>query len=75
MRKVLIIKQKIMTTYIQTLQNKAVRQAENKLSKHRELGTKSNLDVFQVAELMDTLKFSISEDENKASVFFSVNMN
>ena len=71
----LIIKQKIMTTYIQTLRNKSIRQAQNKLSKHRELGTKTNLDVFQVAELMDTLKSSSMEDENKASVFFSVNMN
>ncbi len=71
----LIIKQKIMTTYIQTLRNKSILQAQNKLSKHRELGTKTNLDVFQVAELMDTLKFSSMEDENKASVFFSVNMN
>jgi len=64
-----------MTAYIQTLRNKSIRQAQNKLSKHRELGTKTNLNVFEVAELMDTLKFSNSEEESKASVFFSMHLN
>ena len=46
-----------MTAYIQTLRNKSIQSAQSKLSKHRELGTKTNLNVFEVAELMDTLKF------------------
>lgn len=64
-----------MTAYIQTLRNKSIQNAQSKLSKHRELGTKTNLNVFEVAELMDTLKFSSSNDDNRASVFFSINMN
>jgi hypothetical protein len=64
-----------MTAYIQTLRNKSIQNAQSKLSKHRELGTKTNLNVFEVAELMDTLKSSSSNDDNRASVFFSINMN
>ena len=71
----LIIKLKIMTAYIQTLRNKSIQSAQSKLSKHRELGTKTNLNVFEVAELMDTLKFSNFQEETKASVFFSLNLN
>ncbi len=64
-----------MTAYIQTLRNKSVQSAQNKLSKHRELGVKTDLNVFEVAELMDTLKFSNPQEESKASVFFSLNLN
>lgn len=71
----LIIKLKIMTAYIQTLRNKSIQSAQSKLSKHREMGTKTSLNVFEVAELMDTLKFSNFQEETKASVFFSLNLN
>ncbi|MBU3659572.1 MAG: hypothetical protein FGM14_06870 [Flavobacteriales bacterium] len=64
-----------MTAYIQTLRNKSIQSAQSKLSKHRELGTKTNLNVFEVAELMDTLKFSNFQEDTKASVFFSLNLN
>jgi hypothetical protein len=64
-----------MTAYIQTLRNKSVQSAQSKLSKHKELGTKTNLNVFEVAELMDTLKFSDLQEETKSSVFFSMNLN
>jgi hypothetical protein len=72
---VFIIKLKIMTAYIQTLRNKSIQSAQNKLSKHRELGTKTTLNVFEVAELMDTLKFSNFQEESKASVFYSIILN
>ena len=64
-----------MSAYIQNLRNKSIQSAQSKLSKHRELGTKTNLNVFEVAELMDTLKFSNFQEETKASVFFSLNLN
>ncbi len=64
-----------MTAYIQTLRNKSIQSAQSKLSKHRELGTKTNLNVFEVAELMDMLKFSNFQEETKSSVFFSLNLN
>jgi len=72
---VLIIKLKIMTAYIQTLRNKSIQHAQSKLSRHRELGTKTSLNVFEVAELMDTLKFSNLQEEAKSSVFFALNLN
>jgi hypothetical protein len=64
-----------MTTYIQKLRNKSVRNAEMKLSKHRELGIKSPYNVFQVAELLDTIKNADSENSQAETIFFSVNMN
>ncbi len=64
-----------MTTYIQKLRNKSVRQAEMKLSKHREMGIKSPFNVFEVAELMDTLKNADTPNAQSEAIFFSVNMN
>jgi hypothetical protein len=64
-----------MTTYIQKLRNKSVRNAEMKLSKHRELGIRSPFDVFEVAEFLDTIKNAESGNNNPETIFFSVNMN
>lgn len=64
-----------MTTYIQKLRNKSVRNAEIKLSKHRELGINSPYNVFQVAELLDTIKNAGSGISQPETIFFSVNMN
>lgn len=64
-----------MTTHIQKLRNKSVRQAEMKLSKHREMGIKSPFNVFEVAELMDTLKNADCPNSQSEAIFFSVNMN
>jgi hypothetical protein len=64
-----------MTAYIQTLRNKSIQSAQNKLSKHREMGTKTNLNVYEVAELMDTLKFSNFQEDSKTSVFYSIILN
>ena len=63
-----------MTTYIQKLRNKSVRNAEMKLSKHRELGIKSPFNVFEVAEFLDTIKNAESVSQSE-TIFFSVNMN
>ncbi|MBM3186741.1 MAG: hypothetical protein ACKO7P_10560 [Bacteroidota bacterium] len=64
-----------MTTYIQKLKNKSVRNAEMKLSKHRELGIKSPYNVFEVADFLDTIKNSDSNNSQAETIFFSVNMN
>jgi len=64
-----------MTTYIQKLRNKSVRNAEMKLSKHRELGIKSPYNVFEVAEFLDTIKNADSGNTQAETIFFSVNMN
>jgi hypothetical protein len=64
-----------MTTYIQKLRNKSVRNAEMKLTRHRELGTNSPYNVFEVAELYDTIKNADSGNNQAETIFFSVNMN
>jgi hypothetical protein len=45
-----------MTTSLQSLRTKSISQANLKLSQHRELGTKSPMNVFEVAELLDSIK-------------------
>jgi hypothetical protein len=47
-----------MTTSIQSLRSKSIRQAKLKLDQHRELGLKSPLNIFQVAELLDNIRYS-----------------
>jgi hypothetical protein len=40
------------------------------------MGTKSNLSIFQVAHLMDTLKSNSDSEKNQLpSLFFSVGLN
>ena len=36
--------------------NNSIKLAYYKLNRHKELGMQSNLNVFEVAELMDTIK-------------------
>lgn len=51
-----------------------VRNAKMKLSQHRDLGNKSSLSVYEVARLMDMVKFSERADEaSQNSIFFSLN--
>lgn len=59
--------------------NNIIKRAEYKLSQHRQLGRNSNLSVFEVAQLLDTLKKGQSMKENNSktsqSMFFSYNEN
>jgi len=64
-----------MTTYMQSLRTKTIHQAQLKLSKHRELGELSNLNVFEVADLLDKIKKANTSEVEENSIFFSVNMN
>ena len=45
-----------MTTSLQSLRTKSISQAKLKLSQHRELVTNSPMNVFEVAELLDSIK-------------------
>lgn len=45
-----------MTTSIQSLRTKSLRQAKLKLDQHRELGTQSTLNIFEVADLLDSIR-------------------
>ncbi|MFM6935663.1 MAG: hypothetical protein ACKOXP_09480 [Flavobacteriales bacterium] len=56
-----------MTTFLQSLRTKSISQAKLKLSKHRELGTKSPMNVFEVAELLDSIvypEYKIQDEKN-----------
>jgi hypothetical protein len=53
---------------VQTLRTNRVKKAQLKLSKHKELGVKSTIDIHEVASLMDTLR-GRSNIENEAISF------
>ena len=51
-----------------------VKNAKIKLSQHRDLGNRSSLSVFEVARLMDTIKFGEETGEHtENAIFFSLN--
>lgn len=58
---------------IQTLRTNKVKKAQLKLSKHRELGTDSPIDIHEVATLMDLVKNRTNIEND--SLMFSINMN
>ncbi len=64
-----------MTINTESLRTKSLHQAKLKLSKHRELGEQSHLNVFQVADLMDKIIHAGKEPEQDNSIFFSIGMN
>ena len=64
-----------MTISTESLRTKSLHQAKLKLSKHRELGEQSHLNVFQVADLMDKIIHAGKETEQDNSIFFSIGMN
>lgn|SRR3989338_907989 len=68
-----IISKDMQTTQFNMMQN-AVEMAKYKLAQHRVQGEGSGLSVFQVAQLMDTVRNGESAVANKHnSVFFSMN--
>ncbi len=51
-----------------------VKNAKIKLSQHRDLGNRSSLTVYEVARLMDTIKYGEKAERNtQDSIFFSLN--
>ena len=56
--------------------NNNIKIAEYKLSQHKVQGVKSTLDVFQVAQLMDTIKYgdSVKRPQN-SSIFYNISAN
>lgn len=58
---------------VQTLRTNKVKKAQLKLSKHKELGVRSKIDIHEVASLMDTLR-GRTNIENE-TMLFSINMN
>lgn len=58
-----------MTTSLQSLRTKSISQAKLKLSQHRELGTQSPMNVFEVAELLDSIKFAEYKIKDESTTF------
>jgi hypothetical protein len=56
--------------------NNSIKLAQYKLSEHKLQGVKSTLDVFQVAQLMDTIKYgdSVKRPQN-SSIFYNISAN
>jgi len=63
-----------MTTSIQSLRSKSIRQAKLKLDQHRELGAQSPLNIFEVADLLDRIRFS-EEKMNEEPQGFALILN
>ncbi len=56
--------------------NNTVKTAKYKLTMHRQKGTKSELSIFQVAELLDAIKRAEESKETHAnSIFHSISLN
>lgn len=58
-----------------SLRTNSARNITLKLSKHRAMGTNSELNVFQVAILMDRLKQASNLESNQNSLFFNSTWN
>ncbi len=54
-----------------------IKKAEYQLGLHRQMGIKSTLDIFQVAELMDAIRKAknMQETGNRKSLFFGFHTN
>ncbi len=62
-----------MKRQVQTLRTNRVKKAQLKLSKHKELGVRSKIDIHEVASLMDTIS-GRANIKNEA-ILFSLHMN
>jgi len=69
-----VIKQfNMQQTHLNMLTNK-VKTARIKLQEHRNLGSKSNLSVYEAARLMDMIRRGEKEPEKSSGgIFFSLN--
>ncbi len=65
-----------MNLTLQDMINNTIKTAKFKLNMHRQKGIKSELSVFQVAELLDSIKRAEQQKEsNPTSIFYSINLN
>lgn len=65
-----------MNLTLQDMINNTIKTAKFKLNMHRKKGTKSELSVFQVAELLDSIKRAENQKELKTiSIFNSISLN
>ena len=56
--------------------NNSIKLAFYKLNKHKELGTQSNMNIFEVAELMDTIvKANSIKNQTRTPIFYNVYAN
>ena len=56
--------------------NNTVKLAQYKLAQHRVQGTKSKLNIFEVAQLMDSVRTAGQiKDQSAKSIFHSISLN
>jgi len=56
--------------------NNSIKIAEFKLNQHKSSGIKSSLDIFQVAQLMDTIKYGANiRRPITTSIFYNISAN
>jgi hypothetical protein len=58
-----------------SLRTNSIKNITLKLSRHREMGNKSELNIFQVAVLMDRLKYANELETSSDSLFFNPSWN
>lgn len=65
-----------MKLIVKNMINNSVKLAQYKLSQHRKQGTRSNLNIFEVAQLMDAIKNAEQMKETSGhSIFHSIHLN
>lgn len=70
------VTKQIMNTIRKTMINNSVKLAQYKLAQHRVQGTKSKLNIFEVAQLMDSIRTAQHAKEvGSSSIFYSINLN
>ena len=56
--------------------NNSIKLAYYKLSKHKQLGVQSNMNIFEVADLMDTIiKANSIKSQTSTPIFYNINAN
>ena len=75
-KRICIEKTKVMNFTQNDMINNSIKVAEFKLNQHKSQGVKSTLDIFQVAQLMDTIKYAenIKRPMN-SSIFYNISAN
>lgn len=66
----------VMNVTLNEMINNSIKLAEYKLNLHKVQGEKSELNVFEVAQLMDTIKYGQTvKNPQKTSIFYNISVN
>jgi len=69
-------KQLTMNLKLNDMINNSIKIAQLKLNQHKTLGVNSSMNIFEVAELMDTIKFNAQiKKPSFRSIFYNISAN